>query len=67
MLILLGQSALAPLFYLPCQLGEVGEVAERGDGFGLGDERADAQGVEEAEVVGVPRCLGEGPLPDWLV
>ena len=33
-----------PPFYSPRQLGEVGEVAERGDGFGLGDERADASG-----------------------
>ncbi len=35
------------------QFGEVGEVAERGGGFGLGDERADEQSIEEAEVVGV--------------
>jgi hypothetical protein len=40
--------------------GEVGEVAERGDGLGLGDEGADAQGVEEAEVVGVRGGLREG-------
>lgn len=49
-----------PLFCLARQFGEVGEVAEWGNGFGLGDEGADAQGVEEAEIVGVPRRLGEG-------
>ena len=48
------------LCFSPCQFGEVGEVAERGDGFGLGDEGADAQGVEEAEVVGVLGFLREG-------
>ena len=48
------------LCFSPRQLGEVGEVAERGDGFGLGDEGTDAQGVQEAEVVGVLGRLGEG-------
>ncbi len=40
--------------------GEVGEVAKRGDGLGLGDERADAEGVGEAQVVGVRGRLRKG-------
>jgi hypothetical protein len=43
----------------PRQFGEVGQIAERGDGFGLGDERPDAQGIEEAEVFGVLGRLRE--------
>ena len=50
---------MAP-FSLPRQFGEVGEVAEWGDDFGLGDEGADFQVIQEAEVSGVRRWLREG-------